>query len=501
MVTRRRKFNPNLIDEKITTGKFDVTDYAKTMIETKGSLRGTQTNASNMTIKSVENWLGNVMSNHDSISSAMEAQVVNDGLLKATMNYLSTSLTLNHTIYPSVEGMENSKIDVSLEDYLGVASYFEKYNLKFFVPYFIYRTLIKGTSFFYEVSDSKGVAYLEFPNNLCRISVLENGVYRWMLDATKIKGELLNNPSMPKEIVSAIQSGDRSNTNKWVDGKYLILSDKAVAFTFDMTALTQGGIAVSELVSMLPSSIIANGIKKNINVKDELDAVRIIHGQIPSDSQGVIKMSSKDAATFSNLLKQDLPDGIEVAVTPFELDSVPLNGSGTTKAFDNVRDAQKQVLQSVGLSPQMFGEDTKSSNAIKLGIVRDMALIYKKILPVFTNYYNSILEKAKTKSKNKWKIKILEQNYFSFEDDVRVYKEAVSLGGSRTDYLASIGMTPMEVYTKLYMEQNVLDIDSLMKPKEMSYTLSGSNSVDSGEVGRPKTNNPSDDTERIADSE
>ncbi|HFI0682103.1 TPA: hypothetical protein ACGO1T_000524 [Streptococcus suis] len=501
-MSRRKKYNPDLINTRITSGNFDLSEYAKSMIDAKASLRGTQASVASLTADRVTEMLSNPSSNFDGIASAMEAQAIQDGLLKATLNYFSTSLTLNHSIYPDISDTKDTFKKVNTDEYLSVASYLEKYNLKFFVPYFIYRTLIKGVSFFYEIQDSNGVAYLEFPNSWCRISYLENGVYRWMLDVSKVKNDLLTNPSMPKEIIKAIETNDKTDTKKWIDGKYLLLSDKAIAFTFDMAALVYGGVTLSEFVSMLPNSLLANKIKQNIDVKDKLDSIRIIHGQIPTDSQGVIKMTASDAAEFAKILKMDLPDGIQVAVTPFDLDNVSLAGAGTSKAFDNLKDAQNQVIKSIGVSPQMFGEDTKSSNAIKLGITRDMALIYKKILPVFSNYYNQVLSKAKTASGSRWRIKILEQNYFTFTDDVKQYKESVSLGGSRTDYLASIGMNPLEIYTKLFMEQNVLDIDKIMKPKEMSYTLSGNSSgAESEDVGRPKTDNPTDDTERLSDAD
>ena len=59
-------------------------------------------------------------------------------------------------------------------------------------------------------------------------------------------------------------------------------------------------------------------------------------------------------------------------------------------------------------------------------------------------------------------------------------------------------MSPLEIYSKLSLEQRVLDIDSIMVPKPTSHTLSGTSS---DEVGRPKTDNPTDDTDRINDSQ
>lgn len=497
---RRNRSNPDLVQSKITDGNFNINDYAKSLIETKGTLKGSQASVNGLTNESISTMLNNILSNHERISSAMETMAQKDGLIRAVVNYLSTSLTLNHNIYPKADEKSDFSLNVKMTDYLAAANELDKYNVKFFVPYFIKRTLLKGVSYFYEIKDSSGTIYIEFPNSMCRVSYMENGVYRWMIDTSKIKSELLASPIFPSEIKKAMESGDKSDEKKWVDGKYLLLSDKAVAFSFDMNVLIQGGVAAPETIALLNGALQTENVKKNMELKDDLDTVRIIHGRIPSDRDGNIKMSSVDAHRFQQSLSQGLPDGIAVTVTPFDLENVPLNGAGASKAFDNLKDSQRQLLNSSGFAPQMFGDDTNSSNAIKLSITRDMTWLYKFVLPVFTNYYNYILSKVKTESGAKWRVTFLEQNYFDMKEDTTRFKDAVTLGGSRTDYLASIGMSPLEIYNKLYMEQNVLDIDSIMKPKEMSYTMSGKNG-NSGEVGRPKTDNPTDDTERISDAE
>jgi hypothetical protein len=113
------------------------------------------------------------------------------------------------------------------------------------------------------------------------------------------------------------------------------------------------------------------------------------------------------------------------------------------------------------------------------------------------------------------------------KEDIANMQAQLSFGGSRLDYLAAIGMDPAEVIGKLRMEQEMLDIDSIMTPKPTSYTLSGegedgstqgskptgsagagtkkpktpSNVGGSGEVGRPETDIPSPDTERQRDAQ
>ena len=93
---------------------------------------------------------------------------------------------------------------------------------------------------------------------------------------------------------------------------------------------------------------------------------------------------------------------------------------------------------------------------------------------------------------------MFQHSNFNKDEDLKHLKDAISFGGSRTDYLAALGMSPLEIYSKLSLEQRVLNIDSIMVPKPTSHTLSGTSS---GETGRPSTDNPTDDTDRINDSQ
>lgn len=474
-------------------------DYFKTFSKAgtdyKGNLRGTRGQLSGVTVQTITSLLQNTETNYATIGSYMEALYNQNGIVSRTLNYLMAHPTYNHNIYPLFTSDIHSEMTNDPFQYADVAAYLQKYNIKFFAPYFVKQTLINGMSFFYELEDKSGVSYLEFPLSMGRISGIENGVYRWMVDISKIKPEIINIPGFPKEIINAYETKERSDPKKWVDGKYYILSKKAVAFCFDMSAIRNGGVAVSEFAALLIDSVQVENAKDNVDIKDGIDTIRIVHAKIPTDKDGRPTVSPKQAAEWDSALKRALPNGIAGITNPFELSNIPLNGAGNQKAYSTVNDAQEQLFYSTGTPNSLFGGNTTSSQIVKISVLKDAAWVYTKILPVLENYYNAVLSNYKNKSGFTWKVKMLRQSYFTYDDDVKRYKDAVAVGGSRTDFLASLGTEPVEVYGKLIMEQQMLDIDSIMVPKSMSYTMSGK---DIGEnAGRPKTSDPTDDTDRI----
>jgi hypothetical protein len=194
-----------------------------------------------------------------------------------------------------------------------------------------------------------------------------------------------------------------------------------------------------------------------------------------------------------------LPTGVVSITSPNNLDNVSLNGSGNSKSYDTVESALGQVFYNFGVPSALFGSDTTSSNIAKLSIQISTNYIYTYVLPALTNYYNYKLSKVKTKAKLKWSIRFFRQSNFTLKDDLAAIKDQITMGGSRTDLLTASGASPAEVYSHLLFEQQVMAIDDVMVVKATSHTVSGTD--DNANAGRPKTDNPTDDTDRIDGSQ
>lgn len=469
--------------------------FAKSDASYKQGFKGTITSLQNVELTQINNYFANPENNYVAIGSLMDALYKKNGIVARQLNYLANHTTYNHNIYPELDPEQGLHSNVTMEDYLGAAKYLDAYNIKGFAPYFVLETLINGMSFFYEIQDKKGMTYLEFPLSMCRISGIENGVFRWMIDVSKLKSDDID--ILPSEIRKAMESTDKSNLKKWVDNKWFKVSDKGIAFCFSMSAMKNGGIAISEFAPLLLDSILAEKAKENVEIKDNIDAVRIVHAKIPLTKDGEPSVSATQAGKWDKAMKRNLPDGIVGLVNPFEMDNITLNGAGNQKAYQTVKDAQAQMFYATGTSSAIFGSDTTSSNIVKVSVNKDAAWVYTRVLPMLENYYNQALGKYKSASGSIWRMTFLRQSNFTKVDDQKAYKDSVSMGGSRTDYLASMDMSPLEIYSKLYMEQSILNIDSLMLPKQTSYTMPGQSSDG---AGRPPTSNPTDDTDRINDS-
>lgn len=441
--------------------------------------------------------------NYATLSDYMQTMYKENGVVSGNIKYFQSHLTYNHYLYPTVSSKGSRSIldsikSSDMEEFMGAANHIEQYNIKFFAPYFVKQTLLNGVSYFYKIADSKGITYMEFPPSMCRIYAHSSGVYRWEVDISKISSAT----SLPKELQSAVESGApegdlEANKNWSDDGKYYRVGDKGVAFTLDYGAMSHGGTTNSEFANIIHESIRMRREKDNIEMKDTLDTTKIIHSKIPIDKDGVPQMPAKTAKIYDTALKRSLPKGIAGITSPLEVSVLNMDKAGNFKVYDSLNKASEQMFMSTGTPSNLFGAITTSSNIVKLAIQKDANWLYTKVLPLLENYYSYEMSTYKTNSGVVWKLGFIRQSNFSMKDDVQIPKEGLSNGTSRLRYMAAIGMNPVEACGLLTLEQQVLDIDSIMVPKSTSFNTSGS---EDSEIGRPPTDEPTDDTDRINDA-
>ena len=320
-------------------------EFASFLADPKSRFKSTT--SATTTKSSIKNYLERPSDNFNNIAATMRQASVNNGIIRRVIDYYQSQPTYNHSIYPL---LGNKVYEIDSEnmhnDYIDVAYGLEALNVKFYAPYFFKETLIEGASFFYKVQDTSGVAYIKFPVEWCRISSIEDGVYRYRLDISKLKSEVYD--SLPTELQQAYDtyhgtgSGDTSDTTQWYDNKWFYVSNKGVAFTFDPDAIVNGGTAISPFAGILADSLSLDQAKDNIEVKDKLDTLRIIHSKIPVDSNGEPTLSLKTAKIFDDAIRSRLPDGVVAVSSPTNLTNVPLTGAGNAGTYETVNDGLEQ---------------------------------------------------------------------------------------------------------------------------------------------------------------
>jgi len=428
------------------------------------------------------------------------------GIYKRIIKYMSSMLTYDHTIYPV---MENPFVDVGdvatmQQSFAQTAILLDRLNLKYNMPVFVSKMFTTGTIYMYKLEDSKSVAYQEMPTQYCRVAYMEEGVFRFQMDVTKLTE--VTALSYPKEIQTAYNSFKAGNTSSLIEAKYYQVSDKGVAFTIDEDVLSQAGQSLPPLANVLIDAIRIETAKDAMESNAELDNTKIVHSRVPLDDKGRPSMELPVVHEYHSALKRSLPKGSVAVTNPFDTEVYTMNGVGKEGSFSLLDKTVDQLYKGAGVSQQLFANDNSSSNALERSLQVDSQWLYSFVLPLFTNYYNYELKKAGKKGTT-WKIKLLTVSHFDRKDAIASAQAQLSNGGSRLEYLAYTGMTPIEVANMLAFEQRVLSIDDYMVVKATSHTTAGSadgkasSPSNPNGAGAPTSDNPSDTTVRIKDQQ
>lgn len=436
--------------------------------------------------------------NATSVAGLSKSMKQVNGMYKRIVKYMSSLLTFDHTIYPVMQNPLQDAGDVAVlqQAYAQTAIFVDKLNPRFNLPIFAEKIFTNGVTFQYKIEDSKSTAYMDVPQALCRVSYLEEGVYRFQFDITKLTEVTMLN--YPKEFQSAYTSFKAGNTEALVDGKWYQVSDKGIAFTIDPEVLQQAGQALPPIANALIDAIKIENAKDSMETTATLDNSKIVHSRVPIDDRGRPTMELPIVMEYHNALKRNLPEGATAITNPFETKASTLNGTGKDGKFALLDKAISTMYDGAGVSKLLFAGDGESSQALDRSLEVDAMWLYSSLLPMFTNYYNYELKKAGKKTVT-WKIKFLNITYLNRDDALVKAKEQLTFGGSRLEYLAYSGMTPIEVANMLVFEQRVLAIDDYMVAKQTSNTLSGETTTDG--AGAPESDDPTDTTTRIKDSQ
>lgn len=392
-----------------------------------------------------------------------------NGYYKRFLLYMANLPTYNAMVIPvSMESPETLK-----EGYVKANGVLERLNLKSNLPMFAYSMLKNGVGYFYEVEDKEGISYKEIPAHLCRVSFVDNGVYRVEVNIRKINAQDLE--YYPKEFTL---KKDDCDSEGWLQ-----LTNKAFALPFN-----NNPYATPVFATLFPAlyDIEQNKLSNYEDMKE--DKTKMIHCNLPVDEEGDLLMDLDTVKIFLQMLKDNLPSNIKATATPFKTEALKVQDSNTNTEKSVMDILTQSAFNEAGVSELLFN-NKDNSEGLKMSIRKDEITIYNAVIPILDNYINYRLSMVD----KRFKAKVLRSSYYSQNEDIKNALNVMNLGGSRTYVMALLGFNPMETENLLLLEQKVLNVNDLFTPPASAWNSSMKDRESSkGEVnvvkenGRPK---------------
>lgn len=403
---------------------------------------------------------------------------------------LGTILTNNYVIRPILDTRNVDKNNFE-DQYINYALKCSRFKFKDINPQIMIRTLVDGIYYGLMVEDKRSFFLKPLMHKFCKLVAVENGVWRFAFDLTYFdtKKTKLLLPSYGAEFEKAylLYKGDEKKgikgdkTQRWFIPKKQICIKFDEEYPFIIPPLAGCFKAIIDLETY-------QEIKKDGAI---LDNYKLINYTVDTDSDGVPALSFEQIEKYYNQIAGAVPEGIGIAVNPFKAQGITLKDT-TNAQNDYTEDATKDLFNNMGISPLLFGVGANPTyKVIELSLIVDASMMMKLLRQIERVFNVKYQREMSIRDDFLFEIYFIEQYSFN-KDEVanRLQKSATYGIPSKLWYAAALGQEPIDAYTASYLENEILDCGS----KIYNRPLISSNTLSNGEVGRPQTETPSENT-------
>lgn len=392
------------------------------------------------------------------------------GQYRRTIDYLSGLLTFDYFPYP----IKSTKL--AKNSFVRTNDILQKLNIKYNMGWMTFYLMLFGELFIYEIGD----LFMIIPNSICRIVEVSNGVNKFAVDLNKVSKTDLE--ILPDDIVRAYEKKSSYDVG-FGKGIYYVENGFALNLIYNKS------IGVPPFCTTFDDILNLDEVKDISSDSQKAEALKLIHQKVPLDDKNKPSIGRDLQQTYHNDVKKAVPKNVGVATSPMEINMLSfVDSQSRDKYYINL--AKENVFDSSGVSSMLFNNTGTSGEALKKSIMVDELFLYK-LLPCYENIINEKIRKTN------FAIQFLRTTYNNKWEQMKSYKDSLSVGGSSLVYLAYTGLEPFQSMNLLEFERDVLDIDSLVTPKKTSHTMGS----DDSDVGREKSENPSDITEKTREND
>lgn len=469
--------------------------YAEMMAADLLTIKEKSFSNNNVTKSQVDAFLKNPQKNYSKLQNLSRIFMSKSGVYSRPIYYLANIPLFSYVLAPKGEISLYSDEEISASYYKN-AIFMQKFNVKSNFKNITEDLLIDGEGYYYKFETKEGMVFKKINNEFCMPSSLDGfGVIRYALDMKAMKDE--DPLHYPDEIAKALELFRTNDKNDiFINNQFYPVSNNGVCFKADTS---QSGHAIPPF-SCVFKSLLDYEQKQELELGKEILAnVKMIHNKIPLDKDGkpVIPLDGLrpfvDAYRF-NLEKKGLKDNVFCMINPFDSTAINLNtesnsGSNATKK------SLESIYSEMGISSMVFNSEKGGAEALKRSVNNDCSMVIKMVIPKFQNYINS--ELAALSGKVKYACHFLDITTENQEARVKEAQSSMTVGGSRSIYMASIGMDVLFAENLLKMER-VRGIDEYLVPQQTSHTLSSSDS--SKKVGQPSVEEKQANGEEVSDT-
>jgi hypothetical protein len=441
-----------------------------------GTARSSRTYTGKYTQESLYSYLQSPTTNEKNLRDASQYMYNVNTRYYRLLQYYAGIPTYAYVISPLNFDRQKVKPDTFRKQYMKTVAKLELMNIKEETRKQILTALKDGAYYGVRWSDSSSSFIQKLNPDYCQITHMSDGVFLFSYDMSKVTRETLScYPPEFERMLSEYEGGG----SKWQP------VDPSISVCVKADASIPE-YSLPPFAAVLPQLYVINDTQALQEASDELDNYKLLAGEVPTDSEGVPTMTYAEMLEYYRHISGNIGNRVGLAFAPFKLTSIDFSKSAAADAVDSTARAVSNFWSSCGTSALLHGAENNTAGVAKLAIKSDETLVLS-ILDQCERQINRYLKTAMGGT-NRFKIRFLRTTVFNEDEMASRYKEALNYGVGASYYMATLDIPQYDIEGLSFIEDEILDIETILKPLKTASTRSVG---DDNSGGRPK----SDDTD------
>lgn len=214
---------------------------------------------------------------------------------------------------------------------------------------------------------------------------------------------------------------------------------------------------------------------KEIDKQRNLQALERIFVQKVLNHQGVLMFEPEEAEIMHDGVCGMLADSPDIDVVTTYCDVQLLGASSKDDDRTEIQDMQQLVYESAGISKELFSATTAAGLEYAANNNLSMMMVLGQ---QFAHFYTALLNYKFSNKKIKFELLILPLSYYNSDSYTSKAKELATLGYSFFTPILSTGLNQNNLADLKELENELLNLDEILKPLQTSYTQSGKNPIE-----------------------
>lgn len=201
--------------------------------------------------------------------------------------------------------------------------------------------------------------------------------------------------------------------------------------------------------------------------------LRIIVQKMPIDKNGDLIFDVEEAQALHSNAVSMLSDaiGVDVLTTFADVTVADMSDKSNVSSVDQLDKVERTVYNEAGVSQMQFNSD--KNIALEKSIANDEATM-SDLLYQFEQFAEELLAPFNKNPKRLlYRVQMLPTTIYNYKDLSKLYKDQTMLGFSKLLPQVALGQSQSVVIATAYFENELMNLDELFVPPQMSSTMSG----------------------------